>query len=247
MQIGPDDWLAEQLGRAVFKVVVEAGAVDRAALLAHSQGQRRALYYAKVPTLAVGTVAALTGVGFGVIDVSVTFDRWADGRDDLPVAGPVAVQPAEPAHFPALLDIAQSCFVYSRFHLDPAIPQAAADAVKRAWIESYTQGRRGDRLWAALAEGRPAGFLAALVTTHRDQPCAVLDLIGVGREYQGRGVGRALTAAFIRHYGACYAPEGVRLRVGTQAANIPSVRLYESLGFRLAETAYVLHWHVNRP
>jgi ribosomal protein S18 acetylase RimI-like enzyme len=31
--------------------------------------------------------------------------------------------------------------------------------------------------------------------------------------------------------------------VGTQAANIPSVRLYESLGFRLRSSQYVLHHH----
>jgi hypothetical protein len=33
--------------------------------------------------------------------------------------------------------------------------------------------------------------------------------------------------------------------VGTQAANIPSLRLYESFGFRVCETAYVLHAHVG--
>ena len=33
------------------------------------------------------------------------------------------------------------------------------------------------------------------------------------------------------------------LRVGTQAANVPSVRLYEPLGFSLASAAYVLHLH----
>ena len=33
------------------------------------------------------------------------------------------------------------------------------------------------------------------------------------------------------------------LRVGTQAANTPSVRLYESLGFRLSQAQFVLHHH----
>ena len=33
------------------------------------------------------------------------------------------------------------------------------------------------------------------------------------------------------------------VRVGTQIANIPSLRLYESLGFRIADTHYVLHYH----
>jgi hypothetical protein len=33
------------------------------------------------------------------------------------------------------------------------------------------------------------------------------------------------------------------MRVGTQIANIPSLRLYERLGFTMAESAYVLHAH----
>jgi hypothetical protein len=36
-------------------------------------------------------------------------------------------------------------------------------------------------------------------------------------------------------------PEG--FRVGTQAANAPSVRLYESLGFRFRDAQFVLHHH----
>ena len=34
------------------------------------------------------------------------------------------------------------------------------------------------------------------------------------------------------------------LRVGTQVANVPSLRLYENCGFRVAESAYVLHGHL---
>lgn len=31
--------------------------------------------------------------------------------------------------------------------------------------------------------------------------------------------------------------------VGTQAANVAAVRLYESLGFRLSQASFVLHHH----
>jgi hypothetical protein len=36
-----------------------------------------------------------------------------------------------------------------------------------------------------------------------------------------------------------------RLRVGTQISNIRAMRLYESIGFRAAETSYVLHAHIE--
>ena len=33
------------------------------------------------------------------------------------------------------------------------------------------------------------------------------------------------------------------IRVGTQLANVPSLRLYEKLGFYIVDAAYVFHYH----
>jgi ribosomal protein S18 acetylase RimI-like enzyme len=63
----------------------------------------------------------------------------------------------------------------------------------------------------------------------------------VDREHRGRGIGKALMGHLMEEA----AGAGGLLRVGTQAANLASLRLYESLGFRIAETAYVLHCHVK--
>jgi len=112
---------------------------------------------------------------------------------------------------------------------------------RRDWILNYIRGQRGDRLFVALAEGRPVGFLAALVSDGGDQRVSTIDLVGVGKPFQGRGLGAALVAAFVEHYrSSCEL-----LQVGTQAANIPSMRLYEKLGFEMARTQYVMHLHVQ--
>jgi hypothetical protein len=50
-----------------------------------------------------------------------------------------------------------------------------------------------------------------------------------------------MTAAFVEHYRGRGA-----LLVGTQVANIPSVRLYERMGFSLSSSQYVLHLHVEK-
>jgi RimJ/RimL family protein N-acetyltransferase len=34
-----------------------------------------------------------------------------------------------------------------------------------------------------------------------------------------------------------------KIHAGTQIANIPSMRLYESLGFRICRAGYVFHYH----
>jgi ribosomal protein S18 acetylase RimI-like enzyme len=65
--------------------------------------------------------------------------------------------------------------------------------------------------------------------------------MGVDRPEQGQGAGHRLVETFIgESAGGCD-----RLRVGTQLANIPSIRLYEKCGFRLAASEYVLHAHVR--
>lgn len=48
-----------------------------------------------------------------------------------------------------------------------------------------------------------------------------------------------LVTAFVDHYKKTC----TRLLVGTQAANIPSMRLYEELGFSVVQTKCVFHMH----
>ena len=217
-----DPWLAEVLGRPVY-------AVD------HPVGDAPpGFYYAKVPVHEVERVREHTEDGFSVVDVNVTLVR-EPGTD--PPPAPVSVGPARPDQHGALLGIAESCFRYSRFHLDPRIPDELADRVKREWVRSYLERRRGVELLAAVDEGSPVGFLAVL---ERDG-ARLIDLVGVSAEAQGRGFGSALVAAFV----ARHAADGRRLLVGTQIANVPSLRLYSAHGFSVDSSAYVLHRHVE--
>jgi ribosomal protein S18 acetylase RimI-like enzyme len=200
-----------------------------------------AFYFAKVPTRRIDQVDALTQAGFRVVDVNVTLER-----EPTPLARPPGLDPAVRDYAPddreAVLRIAASAFVYSRFHLDPKIPADLADSVKCAWADSYCQGTRGERLLVADVDGKVAGFLAILTRGGLKGPERIIDLVAVGKSYQARGVGRKLVEVFIVQSTGCAAS----LKVGTQAANVPSIRLYERCGFRMAETVYVLHAHVEK-
>jgi ribosomal protein S18 acetylase RimI-like enzyme len=234
-----DDWLSVVLERDVFRV--DDSAADGTALRRQIADQSGAFYFAKVATTDVDRLRTLRMLGFDVVDVNLTFAASAlaivAAAD---AATGVEVTAAQEAQRAAVLDIAGSCFRYSRFHLDPQVGTAAAHAVKREWIRSYFEGRRGDRLFVASVDGRPAGFLAALTQSSGRRQSAVIDLIGVAADRQRSGVGRALVRAFARHYGG-----DTELIVGTQAANIPSIRMYEGLGFRAIASAYVLHRHAS--
>ncbi len=215
-----DGWLSGVLGFDTFTVTAESAAAAAAP----------GLYTCRIPAGEVDTLGVVTDAGFRVVDVNVTLER--DGGDGL-VDDSVA--PASAEQYEALLAVAGSCFRYSRFHLDPRIPDELANRVKREWVQSYVDGRRGIEL---LSTPSADGFLAVLEA--RDG-ARVIDLVGVAPAAQGHGAGESLVRAFAQRHGG----GGRTLRVGTQAANVPSLRLYEKLGFRIAGASYVLHRHVD--
>lgn len=224
-----DAWLAEVMARPVFRV---DGAGDTAELAAHLASQRRGFYFAKVPTDRIADVAALSRLGFTVVDTNVTFELAGDAATE---RGVVGVDELRDGEADAVLDIAGSAFRYSRFHLDPQVGDELAHRIKREWIRNYVLGKRGAGLLVARDQGRPVGFLAHLVS----HGTAVIDLIAVATDAHGKGVGTALTAAFVQRYA------GQPRIVGTQVANVPSIRLYTKLGFALARSQYVLHLHAG--
>jgi ribosomal protein S18 acetylase RimI-like enzyme len=221
-----DAWLGEMMRRSVFRI---DGSGDTADLARHVDGRRGAFYFAKVPTDRVADVAALSALGFVVVDTNVTFELVRE-----PDAKPtVEVSDIRDGESDAVLDVAGSAFRYSRFHLDPKVGLELAHHIKREWIRNYVLRKRGDVLLVARDANRVLGFLAP-ITSHGT---AVIDLVAVATDAHGKGAGSALTAAFAARY------RGMPRIVGTQVANVPSIRLYNKLGFQLAKSSYVLHLH----
>jgi GNAT superfamily N-acetyltransferase len=217
-----DAWLARVLERPVF--VVEAPWTTPC---------DAGFCYAKVPVDEIAAARRLAGLGFALVDINITFSHT--GAAAIPPS-PVRAEPARHEHFDALIDIAGRCFRYSRFHLDPQISDEAANRVKSEWVRSYTEGRRGVELLAAVDRGQPLGFLAVLA----DGPRRIIDLVGVAPEAQGRRLGSALVSAFVERH-----RDAEELLVGTQAANVPSLRLYSRHGFTVSRAAFVFHRHAE--
>ena len=246
MKVRRDAWFSDIFGYDVFEVILyESSSTEDwpsacKDLLSTSQSSS-AFYYVKVPTPRVDVVRTLTSIGFHVIDTDITFTRRSgmieEEADERPAVGVDIL----PEHHEAVLAIASSCFRYSRFHLDPYIPDQLANSIKRAWVDNYIRRGRGERLLIGLFDNEPVGFLAILTADLNSEPTLVIDLVGVDRAYQRRGVGKSLVRYFVNDL----SQRNCLLRVGTQTANIPSIRLYESMGFRMIEAQYVLHAHVR--
>ncbi len=235
VKLDSDPWLGQLFGYPVFRLATGKDPSPENQSLTDIAALKEAFVYVRVPCADIREVNELLEKGFRVVDTALRFRRNVpspgDGDND-------SVREATAADFGPVMDIAGQCFRYSRFHLDPLVPRPLADAIKRAWMDSYRLGKRGRGCLVAERGGKVAGFLAVL-DSPGEKATRVIDLIGVRTEDQGSGVGRALVNSFMREAW----PDVEELEVGTQAANVPSVRLYEACGFRFAEAAYVLHAH----
>ena len=244
MRVEKDEWLSNALGMSSWKVLgMEAGtspAEIRTSLLDRA-GHGTAFFSAKIPTRDVSAMTIATRAGFFVVDVNVTFnwDKAANGVFGNSLGGnKMTIETASRDDALAIEKIAGNCFTFSRFHLDPTIGPDRANEVKRQWARNSCRGR-ASVVYVARQQRDVTGFLAVLEGKAGGHTDAIIDLIGVAAGHQGQGTGRALSRVFVAQWHS----RADRLRVGTQISNIPAMRLYESIGFRVAETSYLLHAH----
>ncbi len=236
-ELKPDSWLGSILGRAAFRLRVTPELVES---LAESPGavarrfaelEEPSFAFAKVGVRQLARVHAVERLGFRLIDTSVVLDKR---RIESPAPRPCEIRFAEAGDEDGVADLARASFSFSRFHLDPRIPHQTADTLKSEWARNFFHGRRGDRMVVAVDGGRVVGFNQILF----GDDGWTIDLIAVDAGWRRRGV----AGAMIRFAEAELTDADI-VRVGTQLANLPSIQLYESLGFRLSQAQYVFHLH----
>jgi ribosomal protein S18 acetylase RimI-like enzyme len=238
-----DRWLTQICGWPCFQVAetLDARGADAiAGTMVTAAAGGPGFFFAKRAMSTAGAGSPLLAAGFKLVDRAVVLRRDLQAPLPPPRAG-IAVAQADESQHAAVQEIAARCFRHSRFHSDPLFPLATAHEIKRAWVESYCAGRRGDALYVAEADGKVVGFLAAIVQGSGVEARAVIDLVGVAPEQQGRGVGCSLVLEFIRQW----QERTAALLVGTQTENTASLRLYESCGFGVVDTTAVFHAHMR--
>jgi nucleoside-diphosphate-sugar epimerase/GNAT superfamily N-acetyltransferase len=238
-----DAWLSKLLGREAYTLAVTPLLLEAAAGK-HSRGYSRlrelqakpVFLTAKVPVADGAAVEFLEEHGFHLIDTNLRFEKEAESPTT--VVAECELRFAAPADRESVVDLARKNFVFSRFHQDRNIPQSVADEIKAQWVGNFFNGERGDRLVVAevreKGQQKIAGF--TLLATRANAP-VVIDLIAVDDAYRRRGIAAEMIA-FIESQSA-----PAVIAVGTQVGNLPSVRLYEKLGFRLTAAQYVFHFH----
>lgn len=202
------------------------------AALAWAAAERLRCAYLLADADSAETLARAHEGGFKFVDVRV------DLAADLPagsIADPaVPLRPATAADLAPLEAISRVAHQDTRFFKDTNFPAHRAADLYAEWI------RRDFRVHRILVATDADGGILGYVTCQVDPAAATgrIGLIAVAAGHRQRGLGRALVQGALAHFSRA----GCRQAwVATQASNVPAQRLYQSLGFRTAETAATFH------
>jgi len=233
-----DIWLSEILGKPAFSFaytpeLVSLGVNHPGCRLLQTQAKQACLIYSKIPVHEPKACGILSALGFQLVDTNILFEKVVNHHASSSKHS--RVRSVVPEDEEAVARIARHCFTFSRFHLDPHISRDTADSIKESWVRSFFRSERGEAMLVAEEDGELAGFVQLL----KPAPSTlVIDLLGVAERFRRRSIAREMIACT-----ETLAQLGGTVRVGTQLANVPSLRLYQDLGFRLIEARYVYHLH----
>jgi ribosomal protein S18 acetylase RimI-like enzyme len=234
-----DVWVGQMLGRDAFTLTLgdRLSATDIDDALEDLPTKNNVFVCTKVCTNNVEALKTLCARGFYLVDTNITFRKTVLAPEKF---SKINIVEAKDTHRESIGHIASTSLTKSRFHLDPAISNDTASRLKRAWVDNYFNGARGDALLVALIDGQVAGFNLLLI--EKERGTVTIDLIAVGEDFQRRGVGAALVSAAEK----TNAETCQKIVVGTQIANQLSHSFYQKLGFQFFDAKYVLHYHLKK-
>ena len=232
-----DDWLSKQIGKPVFQLNLvdldENTFFNNWEEFKRKCGNKNYFVFSKISTDSVYMWQCLEKADFKLIDTNIKFELYGTISPERKQKKDIEICFAEKKHQKTTGKIARDNFIYSRFHLDPLIDNDIASRIKRNWVENYFLGKRGDEMVLTLLNGEPVGFLQLII---KDKELFI-DLIGVDKKAQGKGVASAMIH---------FASKNIKrpcIKVGTQICNLPSIKLYQNLGFVLTGSDYVFHYY----
>jgi len=229
-----DVWLSGVLRRPVYRLDIASlpRNGDHDAGIAQLR-ESPVFVYAKIPCGNTAFSQRLSAKGFYCVEATLAFEKTVAPVSPTMQAERI-IRFARSEDEAEVRRIARTSFVYSRFHLDHRFSKDEANTIKEAWAGNFFSGERGTHMIIAEERGACAGFLQLIAQGET----LTIDLFAVAADLRGRGIASAMIA-----FAENAIPGISRVRVGTQAANIPSVRLYGRCGFCLVGCGYVFHYH----
>ena len=232
-----DIWLTKQMSKCVYQLKEKN--FSKNSFLKTWQSfknnhiESNYFVYSKINTKSIHTWQCLERANFKLVDTNIRFELNTFSKIESRENSNIEIVFAKKKHENEIANIARNNFLFSRFHLDPLIDNEIANQIKQNWVKNYFYDKRGDQMVLALLNNQPAGFLQLIVNEGE----FIIDLIGVDKIAQGKGIAFSMILFAINNL-KCSS-----MKVGTQIGNIPSIKLYQKLGFILAGSDYVFHYH----
>lgn len=188
----------------------------------------------------LSTLSILKEAGFQVQDVIVKlcFDvrslRGVSGKNNF-----ILIRSAKSKDLPLLRKIARTSFIYDRFHSDSKLSKKRSDELHAAWISNSFRGL-ADIVLVAELNKKVVGFITCKVDklSKRKLPLSfgVIDLVAVGKNVQGRGIGQVLVSGALDWF----RDKVDIVEVGTQVTNYTALHLYQKVGFKIILASFSL-------
>lgn len=124
---------------------------------------------------------------------------------------------------------------YSRFRLDEKFGNKKFRKLYDAWIDNSLSGAFADAVLVYIDENAPVG----LVTYKKYGTHAIIGLIAVDADHQGKGIGKQLLD-FVE---ARLIEQDIKeLRIPTQLENKQACGFYAKQGYTIFETKHIMHY-----
>ena len=212
-------WDTAFFGRKIGRIAPPASAEEIRQILEWAGREKFAYLTCRLDALEVRAVQILETAGFYVTDFGLVFERGPEGLKP----PRKAVRQAAPEDSDAVGRIAADLFSDGRFYRDPFFTGDEASRLYRAWAENSVKGTAADRVF--LIDGE--GFVTCKISGGEGK----IVLFGVSADHRGKGTGSALiltALGWFRDEGA------LRVKVRTQAGNLPAIGFYGRMGFMVS-------------
>jgi dTDP-4-amino-4,6-dideoxy-D-galactose acyltransferase len=233
------DWDTKFFGFPVARILPDRmtrGELERT-IASLKEAAVRLAYWASDPGDASSQEAAKACDGF-LADRKVTYLIDLGRASDPAVAVEWAVEPyGDPLPCAELEALAVRICAYSRFKVDPRMPDGACEDIYKMWIRNSVNRTIADEVLVIRDSGRIAG----MVTLGEKQGRADIGLLAVAVGMEGKNVGVSLVRAaqeWARGKGYRFA------QVVTQGENVAARRLYEKCGYTIDKIENYYHFWI---
>lgn len=233
-------WDSDFFGFKVARILPKnLGTLGLKKILGAMRAENVALsYWAADPDDQDSAKAATECQGF-LADRKVTFALETDElRKKLPLLTSTSLveEYAETAPTLELEALAVQAGAYSRFRVDPRIPEDRFLELYRLWIRKAVNGELAEKVFVVRDE---AGIIVGMVTAGEKDGRGDIGLLAVDNSARGRGLGVGLIAAaqqwaLDRGYATT--------QVVTQGGNVAACRLYERCGYHIDRVEHIYHF-----